>query len=229
MLGELIFTIVILYNTENFFMGNHMTYIVGLTGGIGSGKTTIANLFADLGVPLVDADVVAREVVAKDSPLLSKIVEYFGAQVLTEQGELNRAALRERVFSYDEDKLWLNNLLHPAIRERMKQQLAEQTAPYTLFVVPLLIENKLTALCDRILVVDVSPQTQLARSAQRDNNNFEQIQRIMNSQVSQQERLKWADDVINNDAELAQNLPHLQQKVLELHQFYLQQAENKNV
>ena len=111
----------------------------------------------------------------------------------------------------------------------MKQQLAEQTAPYTLFVVPLLIENKLTELCDRILVVDVSPQTQLARSAQRDNNNFEQIQRIMNSQVSQQERLKWADDVINNDAELAQNLPHLQQKVLELHQFYLQQAENKNV
>ncbi len=110
----------------------------------------------------------------------------------------------------------------------MKQQLSEQTAPYTLFVVPLLIENKLTALCDRILVVDVSPQTQLARSAQRDNNNFEQIQRIMNSQVSQQERLKWADDVINNDTELAQNLTHLQKKVLELHQFYLQQAENKN-
>ena len=196
-------------------MGNHMSYIVGLTGGIGSA--------------LVDADVVAREVVAKDSPLLSKIVEHFGTQILTEQGELNRAALRERVFSHDEDKFWLNNLLHPAIRERMKQQLAEQTAPYTLFVVPLLIENKLTALCDRILVVDVSPQTQLARSSQRDNNNFKQIQRIMNSQVSQQERLKWADDVINNDAELAQNLPHLQQKVLELHQFYLQQAEHKNV
>ncbi len=210
-------------------MGNHMTYIVGLTGGIGSGKTTIANLFANLGVPLVDADVVAREVVEKDSPLLSKIVEHFGPQILTKQGELNRAALREIVFHHDEEKQWLNNLLHPAIRERMKQQLSEQTAPYTLFVVPLLIENKLTALCDRILVVDVSPQTQLARSAQRDNNNFEQIQRIINSQVSQQERLQWADDVINNDADLAQNLPHLQQKVLELHQFYLQQTENKNV
>ncbi|HHF5122641.1 TPA: dephospho-CoA kinase [Haemophilus influenzae] len=206
-----------------------MTYIVGLTGGIGSGKTTIANLFADLGVPLVDADVVAREVVAKDSPLLSKIVEHFGSQILTKQGELNRTALREIVFHHDEEKQWLNNLLHPAIRERMKQQLSKQTAPYTLFVVPLLIENKLTALCDRILVVDVSPQTQLARSAQRDNNNFEQIQRIMNSQVSQQARLKWADDVINNDTDLAQNLPHLQKKVLELHQFYLQQAENKNV
>lgn len=132
---------------------------------------------------------------------MSKIVEHFGTQILTDQGELNRAALREIVFHHDEEKQWLNNLLHPAIRERMKQQLSEQTAPYTLFVVPLLIENKLTALCDRILVVDVSPQTQLARSAQRDNNNFEQIQRIMNSQVSQQERLKWADDVINNDSD----------------------------
>ena len=152
---------------------------------------------------------------------MSKIVEHFGAQILTEQGELNRAALRERVFNHDEDKLWLNNLLHPAIRERMKQKLAEQTAPLHYYLSSLLlIENKLTALCDRILVVDVSPQTQLARSSQRDNNNFEQIQRIMNSQVSQQERLKWADDVINNDSELAQNLPHLQQKVLELHQFY---------
>ena len=107
----------------------------------------------------------------------------------------------------------------------MQQQLAVQTAPYTLFVVPLLIENKLTTICDRILVVDVSPQTQLTRAAQRDQNNPEQIQRIMNAQVSQQERLKWADDVINNDTELAQNLLHLQQKVLELHRFYLQQAK----
>ncbi len=202
-----------------------MTYIVGLTGGIGSGKSTIANLFAKLGVPLVDADIVAREVVEKGSPLLTKIAEHFGDQILTAQGELNRAALRERVFHNESEKQWLNNLLHPAIRERMQQQLAVQTAPYTLFVVPLLIENKLTTICDRILVVDVSPQTQLTRAAQRDQNNPEQIQRIMNAQVSQQERLKWADDVINNDTELAQNLLHLQQKVLELHRFYLQQAK----
>ena len=202
-----------------------MTYIVGLTGGIGSGKSTIANLFAKLGVPLVDADIVAREVVEKGSPILTKIAEHFGDQILTAQGELNRAALRERVFHNESEKQWLNNLLHPAIRERMQQQLAVQTAPYTLFVVPLLIENKLTTICDRILVVDVSPQTQLTRAAQRDQNNPEQIQRIMNAQVSQQERLKWADDVINNDTELAQNLLHLQQKVLELHRFYLQQAK----
>lgn len=206
-----------------------MTYIVGLTGGIGSGKSTVANLFAELGVPLVDADVVARDVVAKGSPLLEKIAQHFGDQILTPQGDLNRAALRERVFHDEDEKLWLNNLLHPAIREQMLTQLAAQTAPYTLFVVPLLIENKLTALCQRILVVDVTPKTQLARAAARDHNRLEQIQRIMNAQVSRDERLKWADDVINNDAELTQNLPHLRKKVLELHQFYLQQVELNHV
>lgn len=202
-----------------------MTYIVGLTGGIGSGKSTVANLFAELGVPLVDADIVAREVVSKGSPLLAQIAQHFGAQMLTEQGELNRAALRERVFQHEADKQWLNQLLHPAIRRAMQQQLAAQTAPYTLFVVPLLIENKLTALCDRVLVVDVRPETQLARAMRRDHNQRAQIERIMAAQVSREERLKWANDVIENDAELAQNLPHLQQKVLELHRLYLQQAK----
>lgn len=203
-----------------------MSYIVGLTGGIGSGKSTIANLFAELGVPLVDADVVARDVVAKGSPLLAQITEHFGDKVLDEQGNLNRAVLRQIVFSHEQEKLWLNALLHPAIRAAMQQQLAEQRAPYTLFVVPLLIENKLTALCDRVLVVDVLPQTQLARAAKRDQNQLEQIQRIMAAQVSREERLKWADDIIENNAELSQNLPHLKQKVLELHRFYLQQAES---
>lgn len=206
-----------------------MNYIVGLTGGIGSGKSTIADLFAELGVPLVDADVVAREVVAKGSPLLAEICAHFGEQVLNEQGELNRAALREIVFQNPQETQWLNALMHPAIRAEMQRQLAAQTAPYTLFVVPLLIENKLTALCDRVLVVDVSVETQLARAALRDSNNIAQIQRIMNAQVSREERLKWADEVINNDAPLSQNLPALRQKVLELHQFYLQLAEAKNV
>ncbi|OOF37226.1 dephospho-CoA kinase [Rodentibacter heidelbergensis] len=206
-----------------------MTYVVGLTGGIGSGKTTIANLFAELGVPIVDADLVAREIVAKGSPLLKQIVEHFGNNVLLENGELNRSALRQRVFSNEEEKNWLNNLLHPAIREAMLKQLSAQTSPYTLFVVPLLIENNLTELCQRILVVDVTPQTQLARAANRDQNNLEQIQRIMNAQVSREERLKWATDIINNDKDLAENLPHLKQKVLELHRFYLQQAQASHV
>ena len=118
-----------------------MTYIVGLTGGIGSGKSTIANLFIELGVPIVDADIVAREVVEKGSPLLAQIAEHFGKSILTEEGELNRAELRKKVFADENEKNWLNHLLHPAIRERMLAQLNAQTAPYTLFVVPLLIET----------------------------------------------------------------------------------------
>ena len=203
-----------------------MTYIVGLTGGIGSGKSTIANLFVELGVPIVDADIVAREVVEKGSPLLAQIAEHFGKSILTEEGELNRAELRKKVFADENGKNWLNHLLHPAIRERMLAQLNAQTAPYTLFVVPLLIENKLTTLCDRVLVIDVKPETQLARASSRDHNN---IQAIMNAQVSREERLKWADDIISNDAKLPENLPHLKQKVLELHQFYLSESRNKNV
>ena len=206
-----------------------MTYIVGLTGGIGSGKSTIANLFVELGVPIVDADIVAREVVEKGSPLLAQIAEHFGKSILTEEGELNRAELRKKVFADENEKNWLNHLLHPAIRERMLAQLNSQSAPYTLFVVPLLIENKLTTLCDRILVVDVKPETQIARVSSRDHNNIQQIQAIMNVQVSREERLKWADDIISNDAKLPENLPHLKQKVLELHQFYLSESRKKNV
>ena len=103
-----------------------MTYIVGLTGGIGSGKSTIANLFVDLGVPIVDADIVAREVVEKGSPLLAQIAEHFGKSILTEEGELNRAELRKKVFADENEKNWLNHLLHPAIRERMLAQLKNE-------------------------------------------------------------------------------------------------------
>ncbi|STO92323.1 dephospho-CoA kinase [Haemophilus pittmaniae] len=204
------------------------TYVIGLTGGIGSGKSTIANLFGELGVPIIDADVVARQVVEKGSPLLAQIAEHFGTEILTPTGELDRAQLRQRVFQDETEKNWLNQLLHPAIRTEMLNQLSAQRAPYTLLVVPLLIENKLTNLCDRVLVIDVSPQTQLTRAAQRDNNSLEQIQRIMQSQVSQKERLQWADDIINNDRELADNFIHLQQKVLELHRFYLTLAGKTN-
>ena len=108
-----------------------MTYIVGLTGGIGSGKSTIANLFVELGVPIVDADIVAREVVEKGSPLLVQIAEHFGKSILTEEGELNRSELRKKLFSDENEKNWLNHLLHPAIRERMFAQLNSQSAPYT--------------------------------------------------------------------------------------------------
>ncbi|WP_273402792.1 dephospho-CoA kinase [Actinobacillus porcinus] len=204
-----------------------MRYVVGLTGGIGSGKSTIANVFAELGVPIVDADVVARQVVEKGSPLLAQIVAHFGEQVLTEQGELNRAALRELVFHNEAEKNWLNELLHPAIRTEMLAQLQAQTAPYVLFVVPLLIENNLCELCDRILVIDVKPETQLHRASQRDNNNIQLIQQIMNAQVSRETRLRYADDVINNDTEQSESADALRENVLKLHRTYLKLAKEK--
>ena len=205
-----------------------MTYVVGLTGGIGSGKSTIAELFVELVVPVIDADLVARQVVEKGSPLLAEIAVHFGPEILLEDGALNRAALREKVFNHEREKQWLNQLLHPAIRHEMLRQLAAQQAPYCIFMVPLLIENNLIALCQRILVVDVSEQTQMTRASQRDNNQLALIKNIMQSQVSRSERLQHADDVINNDADLSESLPQLKQKVLSLHHLYLQLAEKFN-
>ncbi|MGY4677415.1 dephospho-CoA kinase [Pasteurella sp. P03HT] len=202
-----------------------MTYIVGLTGGIGSGKSTVADLFAEQGVPVIDADTVARQVVEKGSPLLMKIVDHFGEHVLLENGELNRSALREYIFQHPKEKTWLNALLHPAIRQEMLAQLYAQSSPYVLWVVPLLIENDLVSLCQRVLVVDVMPETQIKRATLRDKSQAELIQQIMAAQVDRMTRLRYADDVINNDGDLAQTLSGLKQKVLELHQHYLALAK----
>lgn len=198
-----------------------MTYVVGLTGGIGSGKSTIADEFAALGVPIIDADIVAREVVAKGSPLLAEIATHFGADILNEDGELNRAKLRQIVFNQPEEKTWLNNLLHPAIRNEMLKQLDEVNFPYALWVVPLLIENKLTEFCHRVLIVDVSPEIQLERTLKRDKSNIDTIKNIIQSQVSRTERLSYADDIIENNLPLNENLEKIQQQVQKLHANYL--------
>lgn len=199
-----------------------MSYIIGLTGGIGSGKSTIASMFSQHNVPIVDADIVARDVVEKGSPLLQQIVEYFGEQVLTSQGELDRSMLRQIVFHDPAQTEWLNQLLHPAIRERMLQQLHSYAAPYVLWVVPLLIENHLTDYCQRILVVDVSEPTQLQRAMLRDSSDIESIKKIMQAQVSRQVRLTYADDVIDNDRTLQQAEDDLRFQVANLHRMYLE-------
>ena len=204
-----------------------MTYIVGLTGGIGSGKSTIANLFALLDVPIIDADVVAREVVEKGSPLLTKIVEHFGQHILDKQGNLDRTALRQIVFHSEQEKKWLNQLLHPAIRAEMLRQLEVVSAPYVLWVVPLLIENKLSEFCDRVLVVDVLPDIQLERAIKRDESKAETIQNIIASQVDRQTRLNYADDVIENNLPLEENAINLAHQVAKLHHCYLDLAKQK--
>ncbi|HHW7506811.1 TPA: dephospho-CoA kinase [Mannheimia haemolytica] len=205
-----------------------MTYVVGLTGGIGSGKTTVSDLFSALGVEVIDADVVARQVVEPGTPLLAKIVEHFGEEILTAEKALERTKLRQIVFNNEQEKTWLNNLLHPAIREEMVKKLQESTACYVIWVVPLLIENKLTEYCDRILVIDVSPEIQLERATKRDNSKIETIKNIMAAQVSREERLSYADDVIENNLPLEDGLALLEQQVKTLHRNYLDLAKLKD-
>lgn len=174
-------------------------YIVGLTGGIGSGKTTVSDMFAELGVEIVDADIVARQVVAPNSEALTKIVEHFGQNILTEKGELNRSALRSKIFSNDDEKQWLNALLHPLIRQNILNELALASGDYCILSAPLLLENNLQVLVDKVLVVDVSVATQLARTSQRDNSHQDEVNAIINSQISREKRLTFADNIINNE------------------------------
>ncbi|OCQ53186.1 Dephospho-CoA kinase [Photorhabdus australis subsp. thailandensis] len=199
-----------------------MTYIIALTGGIGSGKTTIANAFAALGVPLVDADIIAREVVAPGTPALQAIKEHFGHEILTPDGSLNRTLLRQQIFTNRQEKQWINQLLHPLIHKETKRQLEQINAPYVIWVIPLLVENNLGHLADRILVVDVLPEIQISRVATRDGISCQQVENILAAQASRSERLAYANDVISNH----DNIQAITPRVAELHQQYLRLAES---
>ena len=193
-------------------------YVVAITGGIGSGKTTIANQFAELGIDVVDADVIAREVVEPGTPALAAIADHFGPDVITPDGQLDRRRLREQVFSDPSAKAWLNALLHPLIRSEMQRQCAAARSPYCLLVVPLLVENKLTGLANRVVVVDVDEATQIERTCRRDGVTAEQAKAIIAAQASRSERLAAADDVIENGngSEMA-----IKARILTLHETYL--------
>lgn len=197
-----------------------MGFIVGLTGGIASGKTTVATLFEqEHGINIVDADVIAREVVALGTPALEAIKARYGEGICHENGDLNRRALREKIFAQTSEKNWLNQLLHPLIREEIHHQLTEANSPYVLLVVPLLIENNMQSMVNRILVVDAQTNTQSARAAARDKVSKAQIAQIIAAQISRDERLKHADDVIINESDLQS----LKQQVKQLHESYMQQ------
>ncbi|MEF1328971.1 dephospho-CoA kinase [Vibrio sp. M260121] len=195
-----------------------MAFVIGLTGGIASGKTTVANLFKQqFKIDIVDADIVAREVVEPGTPGLNAIIEHFGADIVRDDQTLDRAKLREKIFSNPEEKAWLNGLLHPMIREKMIEDLEQVTSDYALLVVPLLVENKLDSLCDRVLVVDVDPQTQISRTVKRDNVSEEQAKAILASQASREQRLALADDVVKNNPDD----PDLLLQITDLHEKYL--------
>lgn len=193
-------------------------YVVAITGGIGSGKTTVANQFAALGIDVIDADLIAREVVEPGTPALAAIASHFGPGILDEQGRLDRRVLRERVFSEPAAKSWLNALLHPLIRSEMLRQCTAASSPYCLLVVPLLVENRLMNLANRVLVIDVDEATQIERTCRRDGVSREQAEAILAAQASRAERLAVADDVLDNQNGTSDTI---QSRILALHETYL--------
>jgi dephospho-CoA kinase len=193
---------------------------VGLTGGIASGKSTAAKFFGALGVPILDSDQVAREVVEPGQPPLERLVERFGRGILTPDGHLDRPALRDIVFSDPKARADLENLTHPAIGAALEARSAAAGGPYQILVIPLLVEKSLGAHVDRVLVVDCEEELQIRRLHARDGSTRAQAQAILNAQVSRNARLKAADDVIKNDADMSA----VQNQVAALHGRYLEFA-----
>jgi dephospho-CoA kinase len=195
--------------------------LIGLTGGIASGKSTVAARFAELGVPVIDADVAAREVVAPGTPGLAAVIERFGPGVLAKSGELDRRALRQLIFSDPVARRDLEAILHPLIRARMDQEAQVLDGPYVVMAIPLLLEGGQRDRVDRILVVDVDEAVQLQRLQARDGSTPEQARAILQSQAGRNARLAVADDVLPN----AGTVTDLRQAVDRLHDQYLQLAK----
>lgn len=196
-------------------------WIVGVTGGIGSGKSAVTQRFESHGIHVVDADIVAREVVAPGEPALQAIVDHFGPKVILPDGQLDRRALRARVFEAPAERRWLEQLTHPLIRERLLAQLAASPSPYSILVAPLLLEGTLHSAVNRILVVDAPESQQIARTVARDNTDAASVQAVLDAQLSRAERCARADDIIVNDSDLQ----HLDDAVDALHQRYLQLSQ----
>ncbi|MGG3444147.1 dephospho-CoA kinase [Bacillus cereus] len=190
-----------------------MTVVIGLTGGIASGKSTVSEMFRELNIPVIDADIIAREVVERGKPAYNKIVEVFGMEVLQEDGELDRPKLGSVVFYNEEKRLQLNKIVHPAVREEMnaqKEMYIKEGMQAVVLDIPLLFESKLTNLVDRILVVAVMPSTQLERLMKRNNFSEEEATARIQSQMPLEEKVKRADEVINNDGTIMGTKTQLQ-------------------
>jgi dephospho-CoA kinase len=200
------------------------TFRVGLTGGIASGKSTVAKLFEALGVPLIDTDVLAREIVAPGQPVLQQIAQRFGAGVLAADGSLDRAALRARVFADPAERKALEALTHPAIRALVEERAATAGGEYQLHVIPLLVETDGRSRVDRVLVVDCSEELQIRRLQARDGVTASQARSILAAQATREARLSAADDVITNDGALGT----LRDAVATLHARYLALARSRS-
>jgi len=195
--------------------------VIGLTGGIGSGKSTVAELFHQLGVPIIDTDVIARQLVEPGQPAFQKIISSFDS-ILTADGHIDRNKLREIIFNEPDKRIELEQILHPRIEDVAKQMLASFNSEYVVIVIPLLAENGKWPFIDRVLVIDCDPQRQLERAMKRDSATAQQISKIIQAQASRQQRLDIADDIILNDHDHSA----LKEQVQVLDHKYRQLAQN---
>ena len=196
-------------------------FVVGLTGGIGSGKTVASDRFEELGVKVVDADIASRVVVEIGKPALSSIEGQFGSDVISDDGSLNRAKLREIIFKDDEAKSWLESLLHPLIGQHILDEIVSATSRYVILVSPLLFETTQFQMCNRTLLIDVPKDIQILRTAKRDKVPESQVEKIIASQMDRDQKIGKADDVIVNDGEIGD----LISKIDKIHQRYIELAD----
>jgi len=198
--------------------------IIGLTGGIGSGKSAATAIFESLGVEVVDADVLSRVVVEPGKPALLEIAQHFGPEIINQNETLNRSKLRELIFANADEKQWLETLLHPLIRQETERRLSAATSPYVILSSPLLLETDQAALAERVVLIDAPESVQLARTSVRDGVSPEAVSAIMRSQLSRIERIAKADDIIVNDQDLA----HLERSINKLHEEYIRLATTRD-
>ena len=195
--------------------------IIGLTGGIGSGKSVASDKFKSLGITIVDADVASRTVVEPGKPALKEIEDHFGSGIITAEGKLDRNNLREIIATDPEERKWLESVTHPKIGEQITKEISESTSVYTLFVAPLLLETNSQEMCSRVVVVDVPKDVQIQRTAKRDKVSPNQVEQMVAAQMEREKRLEKADDVLLNNG----TIEDLEKQVEELHKKYIQMVE----
>ena len=195
--------------------------IIGLTGGIGSGKSVASDKFKSLGITIVDADVASRTVVEPGKPALKEIEDHFGSGIITAEGKLDRNNLREIIATDPEERKWLESVTHPKIGEQITKEISESTSVYTLFVAPLLLETNSQEMCSRVVVVDVPKEVQIQRTAKRDKVSPNQVEQMVAAQMEREKRLEKADDVLLNSG----TIEDLEKQVEELHKKYIQMVE----
>jgi dephospho-CoA kinase len=189
---------------------------IGLTGGIGSGKSTACEIFTELGVPVIDADIIAHKLVKPGMPALEEIIKLFGKQVISNDGTLDRKILRDKVFANSIDREKLEDILHPAVYREISVQVENINSGYCIISIPLLLETDASRIVDRILVVDIPRELQLERASDRDKTSKKDINAIIDSQISRKDRLSAADDIVDNKGDIND----LRKKICELHEFY---------